>query len=92
MLKKFLRAVLSPSEKGKLYWKIVIIALVTVIAGSYDYPRFYDAAVRRVNKATGATLSEFKKTPFHLGLDLQGGTHLVYQADVSAISARAACS
>ncbi|MBU4482203.1 protein translocase subunit SecD, partial [Candidatus Parcubacteria bacterium] len=27
----------------------------------------------------------WNKTKFHLGLDLQGGTHLVYQADVSEI-------
>ena len=27
----------------------------------------------------------FGKTPFHLGLDLQGGTHLVYEADTSSV-------
>lgn len=30
--------------------------------------------------------TEFSKKPFHLGLDLRGGTHLVYRADVSAIA------
>ena len=28
----------------------------------------------------------FGKTPFHLGLDLQGGTHLVYEADTSSVT------
>ena len=30
--------------------------------------------------------SFFKKTPFRLGLDLSGGSHLIYKADVSAIA------
>lgn len=29
----------------------------------------------------------FAKIPFHLGLDLQGGAHLVYEADTSIVSA-----
>ncbi len=36
---------------------------------------------------SGTPLENFwNKTKFHLGLDLQGGTHLVYQADTSKIA------
>jgi len=32
-------------------------------------------------------LPKVKVIPFHLGLDLQGGTHLVYRADMSQVPA-----
>lgn len=36
--------------------------------------------------AFGVSLYVYKGTPFKLGLDLNGGTHLVYRADVSKIA------
>jgi protein-export membrane protein SecD len=33
----------------------------------------------------GIAMPDFLKIPFRLGLDLQGGTHLIYRADVSQI-------
>ncbi len=39
----------------------------------------------RLNKNFETQSSFFKKFPFRLGLDLSGGTHLIYKADVSAV-------
>lgn len=39
----------------------------------------FDQFIGKIN------LPHFYEKPFHLGLDLQGGTHLVYQADLSTI-------
>ena len=38
-------------------------------------------------KKIGLPAPNFLKIPYRLGLDLQGGSHLVYQADVSQIPA-----
>lgn len=50
----------------------LIILIVGVVAGLYDSGHFFGYS--------GSLLRQFR-----LGLDLQGGTHLVYKADVSSI-------
>ncbi len=40
----------------------------------------------RLNKNFETQKAFFKKFPFRLGLDLSGGSHLIYKADVSALS------
>ncbi len=48
-----------------------IIVLVAIAAGIFVYPKYWGAQVR----------------PWHLGLDLVGGSHLVYQIDLSKVAA-----
>lgn len=57
---------------------ILAIASLSVDAGG-KYNQFIDSHNWKLPHA--------KSVPFHLGLDLQGGAQLVYQADVSAIPA-----
>jgi len=51
---------------------LVIIFLLAFLAGNLIYPQYLK-------------LPHFPEKPFKLGLDLQGGVHLVYQADLSGI-------
>jgi len=48
------------------------ILFLGIVAGNLDYPQFLN-------------LRWFPNIPFKLGLDLQGGTHLIYEADLSKI-------
>jgi len=64
---------------------VVGIFILAILAGSLDYPMLWDRAVDFLNDNTGLGLPYFYKTPFRLGLDLQGGTHLLYEADLSDI-------
>lgn len=73
------------TPRAKVWWFIILILAVTVLAGFLDYPNYYDQGVNWLKKTTGVALPEFYKLPFRLGLDLQGGTHLIYEADTSAI-------
>lgn len=50
---------------------LAIIILAAVAAGIFVYPKWWGAEVR----------------PWHLGLDLVGGSHLVYQIDLSKVDA-----
>lgn len=59
-------------SKKKTYIIVVIIFLLAFLAGNLIYPQFLK-------------LPHFPEKPFKLGLDLQGGVHLVYQADLSGI-------
>lgn len=59
----------------------VLMIILTFVFAGYDFPQLWNQAVHAVS-LDGLKLSE---TPFRLGLDLQGGTHLVYEADMTQI-------
>ena len=70
----------------KVPWIIFIIFLVGLLAAFLDYPVIWDRGVNWLNnQISSEILPHFYKLPFKLGLDLQGGTHLVYQADLANI-------
>ncbi|GAH81938.1 unnamed protein product, partial [marine sediment metagenome] len=75
-------------EKSKIRLIVVGIFILAIIAGSLNYPVFWDKAVDFLNNNIGLGLPHFYKLPFRLGLDLQGGTHLVYEADLSNIETK----
>jgi len=73
-------------KNRKVNWTIFIIFIVALLAAFLDYPIIWDKGVDWINQQAGLTLlPNFYNRPFKLGLDLQGGTHLVYQADLSNI-------
>lgn len=64
-------------SKKKTYLILIFVAILTVGAVVLSYPQAF-------NKL-GFSLPNSWQVPFKLGLDLQGGTHLVYEADLSNI-------
>ncbi|MFA6077273.1 MAG: protein translocase subunit SecD [Candidatus Paceibacterota bacterium] len=65
--------------------KRIILALIILILGS-GVAFFVFKTESKLNKNFETQSSFFKKFPFRLGLDLSGGTHLIYKADVSAVA------
>ena len=57
----------------------VVILLLGVIAGFFAVGTF-------VPMVSGSTILAWFVRPYRLGLDLQGGTHLLYRADFSSFS------
>jgi protein-export membrane protein SecD len=73
---------------GKIVRKIILAILLLVLGAGVAF--FVFKSEPRLNKnfeAQTGWQSFFKNYPFRLGLDLSGGTHLVYNADTSAIPA-----
>jgi protein-export membrane protein SecD len=64
--------------------KNIILSLIILILGS-GIAFFVFKSEPRLNKNFATASSFFKNHPFRLGLDLSGGSHLVYNADVSAV-------
>lgn len=63
--------------------KVVLAVLVVVMAvliGTFVYK-----SEPRLNKNFETQKAFFKNHPFRLGLDLSGGSHLIYKADISQI-------
>ena len=60
---------------------IPLIIILALVAGFFVYPKYWDSAV-------GDFLFKYPTKPFKLGLDLLGGTHLVYEADLLEIESK----
>lgn len=74
----------SPQKKtvqARAAWLIVLLLVV----GAFAYPRPYNWLSSQLKTRIGFGIGTIK-TPFVLGLDLQGGTHLEYEADVSHVA------
>ncbi len=66
--------------------KQIILALLVLVLG-VGVAFFVFKTEPRLNKNFESQHAFFKKFPFRLGLDLSGGSHLVYKADVSDVKA-----
>ncbi len=69
------------------YYKIgsIFLILIGLVLGTFVYPAPYNKTVDWINQKSGWEISHAPSIPFKFGLDLQGGTQLLYQADLSKI-------
>ena len=70
-------------------WKLLGVLVATALSVWYLFPsfRYYGMpATERVTSGTAAKISELRKKAIHLGLDLQGGMHLVLEVDRSRMN------
>jgi len=77
------------AQKVHKPWKArlatVIFLLVTLVAGFYDFPHAWNQTAGFIKEKAHVSLPTLNEHAYRLGLDLQGGTHLVYQADMKEI-------
>src|SRR3989338_5146773 len=70
---------------------LTIIILVSIFLALFVYPQAWDKFADKANHVLGLEQKSHKfrhitwAPPFRLGLDLLGGAHLEYQADLSSI-------
>lgn len=68
--------------------KSLIILLAGIFLFFFVYPHSFNKGADFLNKRLGGfKIPHFFNLPFRLGLDLLGGTHLVYQADLTHLAA-----
>lgn len=72
-------------------WKklitFIFILTLAFFAINFAYPKYLNLGINFLNSKNPAKweLPHFWQVPFKLGLDLQGGSHLVYEADLAGI-------
>lgn len=71
--------------KKKIYTIIILILIFAFFAANLTYPKYYNKGVDFLNSKLYLNLPYFWDISFKLGLDLQGGSHLLYEADLSNI-------
>lgn len=71
--------------KSKVRFTALVIFIFAAAAAFFVYPATWDKAIDSVNIFSPFQIPHFVKVPFKLGLDLAGGTRLIYNADVSNV-------
>ena len=74
-------------SKQKNYTFIIFILIFAFFIGAFSFPKYFNQGVDFLNEKSNLDFPYFWNVPFKLGLDLQGGTHLIYEADLSSIEA-----
>jgi len=77
-------------KKKKIYLALIFIFVLAFLAVNLSYPKYFNQGADFFNSKFQIQNSKFKiphfpEIPFKLGLDLQGGSHLLYEADLSQI-------
>src|SRR5680860_1701040 len=83
----FLQHFSKLSLKARTTWILGLVILFALSAFLITGGNFYNKFAKYVATKTNETvlLPQVKEIPFNLGLDLQGGTQLIYEADMSRI-------
>ncbi len=68
------------------YLILISILILGLLGLSFAFSFYLNQGIDILNQRFSLYLPHFWESPFHLGLDLQGGAHLVYEADLSSIS------
>jgi protein-export membrane protein SecD len=68
-----------------IIFSFISIIILALVAGLFCYPNGFNQLVDNVNSKYSWKIGHFPQTEFKLGLDLKGGVHLEYQADLSKI-------
>ncbi len=92
-LGKALSRLMKPSPRGKIRWGALTVLILAGLAGFLSYPMAWDRGADAWNSRIVEAYKlpsvfkapHFQNVPFRLGLDLQGGTHLVYEADTADV-------
>jgi len=73
-------------SRSTVRWVVFGIVLLLGATVIFDFPEQYNKGVSHIEERYGFALPKVEKqSPFVLGLDLKGGAHLVYEADVTDI-------
>ncbi|HSR89052.1 MAG TPA: protein translocase subunit SecD [Candidatus Udaeobacter sp.] len=73
-------------SREKLKWRVFSIFILTVFCLLIVFPVYANKGIDWVNKKANVGLPNFPASGFNLGLDLQGGAHLIYQAKTDTIA------
>lgn len=88
--KNIIERIIRPNTTRGRVWQVFALIVVLTISGLLiGGGKYYNQGVDWLSGKTNevVNLPKTKEIPFSLGLDLQGGAHLVYRADVSKVPA-----
>jgi len=78
--------VTSAIPRNRIKWGVIAIIALLILTAFFSFPALYNNSSNWVKWKTKIDIGHLPwQSQFRLGLDLQGGTHLVYEADINKI-------
>lgn len=71
--------------RSKIRWGIAGMFALFIISLAYNIPIQFNRGISTINNTIALGLPKIPEKGFALGLDLQGGAHLIYEANTDAI-------
>jgi len=71
--------------RSQIKWRVAWIGILLVVCALIVAPTYANYGIDWLNNKTNLGVPRLPDKGFNLGLDLQGGAHLVYQTDTSQI-------
>lgn len=72
-------------SRSNLRYRVLGIVVLMLLSLGVIFPSYINKGIDWVNKSTNLGIPTLPASGFNLGLDLQGGAHLVYQANLGGI-------
>ena len=87
MADNILQKIFQPSARGRLWQIFILILILVMFGGLVGAGTYYNRGADWLSDKTGGAvrLPLVRDIPFRLGLDLLGGSQLIYEADMSMI-------
>jgi preprotein translocase subunit SecD len=82
-MKNVAQKMFTSGGRAKVWRTFVLLLVLTAAATIINLGGEFNKGADWVKAKTKIPVPHVKEIPFHLGLDLLGGTQLTYQADVS---------
>jgi protein-export membrane protein SecD len=77
--------IVPKTPRGRVRQAVVLVLCLLVFAGNLVEPKYWNAAADKLSSKLPFRVPHYWNVPFRMGLDLQGGTHLVYTADMKSV-------
>ncbi len=74
-----------PMKREKVGFKFSVVILAALLGAGIVFPEVFNLGITKISDYLGVKLPHIPEVPFSLGLDLQGGSHLIYRADLFGI-------
>jgi len=81
-----LKIFFTPGDHGKVRFQAVFVVLAFLVLLVYSFPFIWNNGADLAKKQFNIEVPKLRDTGFHFGLDLLGGTHLIYEADTQDLS------
>lgn len=85
MADNILTKIFQASARARVWRFFVLIVIIAIVASTIDLGSYYNQGLQKISEKTGINFPKLWEIDYKLGLDLQGGTHLVYSADMSEL-------
>jgi len=88
MAKKYSPVASKNISRSQVKWRVLGVLVLLIVCSAIVLPGQINRGIDFVNNKANLGLPKLPSNGFNLGLDLQGGAHLIYQAKTDAIEGK----